>query len=587
MLILSRVEYNNVSDIIRDEVLAKQRRPTKETIFEKGPAGHDRIKEVIYRFNMDYLDRLTCTFPQAELSKGVHKILSRQGGFGGRDLINESVPHLRVPGFKGSLWNFQAIGIDWMNTQLDEHGYCMLNDEVGLGKSVQAMAVIKMRKHAKRVLFITTNSGKWAMKKIAHNSIGGKPPMFPTLDLMPVDGTAAARQRQILEGHRVTVVNHEMLRVQKLGRGKHADEKASFPELIEQKWDLVIVDEFHKFKNPDAQQSVGFLRLKTDEMIVMSGTPFINRPEELWTILYKLAPDEWPDDPELFRDSLVYTDKATGKAKAYRSKYVNTVKAFLDDHAIRRRREQVAKDMPQIVSIQKLVELTPEQRRLYDKIRDEFRMELEDGKELRVTNVMAQITRLKQACISPELYGGSSKSAKLDELREIVQQLVDNGEKAIVFSEYKTATRIMQRELADFNPAYVDSTVKGIKRSQQEDKFNEDPDCHLYIGTIRANQEAITLSAATYVIFLDKDWTPLANEQAAGRSAAGGLRGIHLPKGAKVFIIELFAKDTIEEAIEELLKEKRNLFNAFIEKDGGKPVSRSVVKDLMRLMEAA
>ena len=95
------------------------------------------------------------------------------------------------------------------------------------------------------------------------------------------------------------------------------------------------------------------------------------------------------------------------------------------------------------------------------------------------------------------------------------------------------------------------------------------------------------MSAAQHVIFLDKDWTPLANEQAAGRSAAGGLRGVHLGKDATVFIIDLFARNTIEEQIEELLKTKRNLFNAFVEKDGGKPVRQNVVKDLIKILEAA
>lgn len=586
MFVLSRMEYNNVVEVVQGEILGRTRRPNKTIEYEPGPGINKRISKVTYHFHIDYLDRLVCTFPQAELSPGIQRMIAKSSGQAGRDLITEDVPEIRVPGFKGKFWNFQKVSIAWMLDQLEEHDYCMLNDEVGLGKSVQVMSVIQKRPQDKKILFVTTTSGKWAMEKIAHRSIRNAPPMFPKLDMVPVDGLATQRRRQIAEDHRVTVVNHEMLRVKTVGRGSDATNIPAFPELINEKWDLVIIDEFHKFKNPDAQQTVGFMMLNFKKMIVMSGTPFINRPEELWSILATIAPEEWYEDYETFKNKLCIFDKS-GVVIAYRYKYVKVIKKFLDEHSVRRRREQILKDLPAIVPITKLVELTSEQRRLYNKIRDEFKLELESGEVRTVANLRAQVIRLKQACISPELYGGTSKSAKIEELREIVTELVANGEKAIIFSEFSKATRIVQRELDDFNPAYVDGSVKGVKRLNEQDKFNEDPDCHVYIGTIRANQEAITLSAATYVIFLDKDWTPLANEQAAGRSAAGGLRGVHLGKGAKVFIIDLFAKDTIEEQIEELLKTKRSLFNAFIEKDGGKIVRTSVVKDLIRILEAA
>jgi len=100
------------------------------------------------------------------------------------------------------------------------------------------------------------------------------------------------------------------------------------------------------------------------------------------------------------------------------------------------------------------------------------------------------------------------------------------------------------------------------------DKFNEDEECHVYIGTIRANQEAITLNAATYVIFTDKDWSPLVNDQAIARSAAGGLRGVGR-EGEHVNVIELLARDTIDERIEVVLAGKRQVFNAMVEADGG------------------
>src|SRR5205085_3806937 len=98
---------------------------------------------------------------------------------------------------------------------------------------------------------------------------------------------------------------------------------------------------------------------------------------------------------------------------------------------------------------------------------------------------------------------------------------------------------------------------KNKKRMDEYQKFNEDPECQVYIGTIGANREAINLPVAVYVIFTDLGWTPAGNDQAIGRSAAGGLRGAHLGKDQVVTVIELQAKDSYEQYVQDLLKDKR------------------------------
>jgi SNF2 family DNA or RNA helicase len=193
------------------------------------------------------------------------------------------------------------------------------------------------------------------------------------------------------------------------------------------------------------------------------------------------------------------------------------------------------------------------------------------------------ITRLKQACFSPELFGGTPTSAKIEELKEIVEQLVANGEKAIIFTQWKAAARIIQRELAEYESAYVDGTVSLAKREPQYKRFNEDDNCKLYIGTIDANREGINLGAATYVIFTDKGWVPGNNEQAIGRSAAGGLRGV-AANVEHVHIIELMAHDTFEERIEAVLTRKQNLSNRLVERDAGADFERVTLRDILSII---
>jgi SNF2 family DNA or RNA helicase len=193
---------------------------------------------------------------------------------------------------------------------------------------------------------------------------------------------------------------------------------------------------------------------------------------------------------------------------------------------------------------------------------------------------------LKQACFSPELYGGSPKSSKVEELKQIVEELVASGEKAIIFSQWSKACEIMKRELADYNPAYVTGKIRTKLRHEEQRRFNEDPDCHLYIGTIDANREAINLGIATYVIFTDEGWTPAGNDQAIGRSAAGGLRGASVKKGVKVTVIVMQAEDTYEQNVEALLKKKRAIFDRTVERDGGKirKIEKVTLNDLRKAL---
>jgi SNF2 family DNA or RNA helicase len=233
--------------------------------------------------------------------------------------------------------------------------------------------------------------------------------------------------------------------------------------------------------------------------------------------------------------------------------------------------------------------MTPEQRRIYNRILREMRMELKDGTIRTILGALPQIIRLKQACFSPELFEGSANSAKLNEVRGIVEQLVRSGEKAIIFTQFEPGVRILRREFAEHNPAVVTGKINhtGPKRRAEQERFNTDDDCKLYIGTIQANQEAISLGAGTYVIMMDEEWSPSANDQAVARSAAGGLRGIAAT--VPVNVIKVQCEDSIEQWIDNLVESKRVLFNRTIEKDAGREmlVSKITLSDLKKMLRAA
>jgi hypothetical protein len=410
------------------------------------------------------------------------------------------------------------------------------------------------------------------------------------LDAAIVEGTFAQREAIIKARHDVTIVNFETIRASwnKVGRRRETWVPVpKHPSLFDHEYFAVVCDEYHRVKNPEAQQSIGYLHLNSKKFMPMSGTPILSKPEEAWVTLHKSWPHLFPSYENFVR---ILQVKDGGEMLGYNPEVMIELKKFLMINSVRIRKDQVMDQLPKELYIQKDVELTKEQRRIYNKIRDEMLLTLDNGDVRDIMSPLAMIIRLKQAAFSPELFDGSKHSAKIDELREDVVQLISSGEKAIIGSQWAKATRILQREFASYNPAYVDGTVvdtrNNLARTNEVDRFNNDPDCLLYIGTIGANKEAITLHAATYVAMTDKDWTPANNRQFVMRSAAGGLRG--LDSGvSSVSILEYIAKDTIEEAIEVMLMHKQNVFNSLVERDGGFQASRSTFKDIMSLIRKA
>lgn len=592
VLLVSRAEESaGINRVIEDQV-TERKNVIRERVMGTDKAGVPVIREIIYRFSVHYLERIFLTFPQAEWSKAAERYRKKMLY---EEAMDGPVPDIVVPGFKGNvIFDYQKKAIKWCEDWLDDFHAVMLNDDMGLGKTVVCYSIIDRdkafftRQHWKRILVVTTNSGKRAWWKIAKHPVfvdgeQVEAPKFPKLDINLIEGTRGQRHVQLQDRHHITVINEEMIRIE-IDRQKN--ERVSYPELFDTEWDLVIVDEYHHFKNPHAQSSVGFLRLKAKSMVIMSGTPFMNRPEELWTAFHRVDAESWPDYASF--SSVLPIRGGGGRVIGYQRGIVSDIRDFLQERSLRRTRDDVKLDLPQVMPPTEItVQLTPEQRRLYDKLRDEFILALENGNEKKVLYVLAHITRLKQACFSPELYGGSKHSAKVDKLRdEIVPELVAAGHKAILFAEWKQACEIMRRELEQYNPAFVTGGMNTKARSLEEDRFNQDRDCKLYIGTISANQESISLGAASYVVFASQPWNPARKNQARDRSASGGVRGLALGKDVKVNVIDLHAENTIEEWVDDLLARKSRMFGAMIESDGGTQLPKTVIKDIREMLMA-
>lgn len=603
-----------------------------DILTDRTPDGR-RIKPVIdiedetvfFRFAVRYLERLMLVFPEAELSKGVQVVLGRVEE---ERLKALPMPEYKFKGFKGKFWgseqkgepNFQAQGAH----QIVTNSIDFLCDDMGLGKSYQFLAALcrlitlSGKGDDYRCLLVVPNNVKYTWAEAIMD--------WFDLSYVVIDAqTQTFNERQRLiesSGAQVVIVNTEGIRARPI----HAENNKKKPIVgfsyanpaffiadycenhlgqtdflardhvhdlhgkvrgaRKRRWDYLCVDEFHRFKTTNAQVTYGIFGIRERDHLFMSGTPILSRPTEIWTILHKCYPDTFNSYAAFCK---VLKKEGVKKVSGYNPDAMAELKEFLNEVTLRRRKDQVLKDLPKVVTVKHIVSMSEEQRKLYDEVKKEMLLRFDDGTTKEIMGVLPQITRLKQAAFSPELYGGSRQSAKMDKLKEIVAELAARGEKAIVFSQWSKATNIIRRELAEFNPAYVTGEEKSMMaRQAQIRKFREDDDCNVYIGTVAANREGINLGAATYVIFTDIGWVPGTDQdQPIGRSAAGGLRGMNLAgQDRHVTVIELQAEDTLEEWIQDLLAGKRSVFDRMIERDGGKERTAFDVQDIFTMLRS-
>jgi SNF2 family DNA or RNA helicase len=296
-------------------------------------------------------------------------------------------------------------------------------------------------------------------------------------------------------------------------------------------WDVVVLDEAQRIKNPSADVAIVVKRLRRHRSWALTGTPLENRLDDLISILDYVAPGRFD-----------------------RAAMAVGLRRLLGEVQLRRRRRDVLAGLPpkQIATV--LLELSRGQQRAYHRALDEGLVRLRAlGRDIRITHVLELILRLKQICnFCPE----SDESAKLDDLRGRLGAVIDAGEKALVFSQFVEepfGARRLSRELADFAPLLLTGDLDPITRAARVAAFERDPTRRVLILSLRAGSLGLNLTAASRVFHFDRWWNPALEAQAEDR--------VH--RIGQVRPVQVFAyltAGTIEERIDAILAEKRALF---------------------------
>jgi superfamily II DNA or RNA helicase len=427
----------------------------------------------------------------------------------------------------GPLFPYQRDGV----RALVQSPHLLLGDEMGLGKSVMTIAALRLllhRREAERTLVVTPASllEQWR-REFRH--------WAPELRVMIIHGAPDDRAWRWQYRAHVSLTSYETLRADFAGGSTTAPGRET--------WSVVVLDEAQKIKNRDTDLARVCKRLPRERSWALTGTPLENRPEDVVSILEFVTGDR--------RE----TPRPTAPL---------ALRAALSQLQLRRRKDEVLKDLPPKIITDLVLPLTPSQRRAYERAEQEGLVELrgegdgENRRPARIENVLALITRLKQIC---NFAPGGDASAKMEDLEARVEELAAARLKALVFTQYageESGARRIARRLHRFRPLLYTGDMGQRERSAVIARFNEEEDRPVLILSLQAGGQGLNLQRASYVFHFDRSWNPAIEQQAEGRShRIGQVRPVH--------VYRYVMAETIEERIDTLLRTKTRLFEELVE----------------------
>jgi SNF2 family DNA or RNA helicase len=438
----------------------------------------------------------------------------------------------------------------------------LLADDMGLGKSLQAMTVFAIdvvRGWAETCIVVcpVTLKGNWQDELEKFTS-------FPHTVLT---GSPAARNKQLLEfasmtGPRVLIVNYEQVK-------PHLD------ALNKMKFDVKILDEAHYIKNYKSVRTKACLDLRSKRSFLLTGTPMLNHVNELWPLLNIIDPNGYPKYWNFVQRYCVFggfKDK-----QIVGTKNEKELKERLHGIMLRRLKKDVL-DLPEVQILPRRVDLSPEQRKLYDEVVTDMRLPaVDDAEPEDIENALTKFLRLKQICGTTFTFTNNDISSKLDLAVEDDLQLLENDERVVVFTQFLDVmdcyTDRMKKQGAMVWK--INGSVKQPDRVPVIRQW-ESSEPGILICMLQIAREGLNLVAARHGAFLDELFVPGLNQQAIDR-----LHRIGQDKTQPVQIRKYICRNTIENRIQQILRTKSKLFGEIVETDPDwkRKIYRAIMED--------
>ncbi len=461
---------------------------------------------------------------------------------------------LQLPSsFVGELRPYQRDGVAWMQA-LRERGFGgVLADDMGLGKTVQLLAHLVIEREAGRlnapVLIVAPTS-------VVPNWRAEIARFAPSLRVVSITGADRRERFDDIANADVVLTTYALL---------PRDAAALAP----QRWSIAVLDEAQAIKNPRTNAATIARHLHADQRLALTGTPIENHLEELWSI-FAFAEPGLLEDLSSFR-RLFRTPIEKHGDTLRRGALASRLRPFL----LRRTKASVARDLPEKTEIIQRVELSGEQRDLYETIRLAMHARVREEVERRGLNrsrivVLDALLKLRQVCCDPRLLklpaaATVTESAKLEALLEMLESLIEDGRRILLFSQFTSMLDLIKPELQKRNIAFVE--LRGATRDRetpvQRFQAREVP---LFLISLKAGGTGLNLTAADTIIHYDPWWNPAVEQQATDRAHRIG-------QEQHVFVYKLIADATVEDRIVELQERKGDLAATLFDETAHAPLA--------------
>ena len=484
-------------------------------------------------------------------------------------LVVEEVTTILSQNMNATLRPYQVEGVKWLRflSKLGLGG--CLADDMGLGKTIQIIGMLLLEKYAPSgsycpSLLVVPASllGNWESEilkfapnlkvKILH------PSRMSNLEIQSFEKN--------YDQFDVIITSYSLIR------------RVSWLE--KKQWNSVIADEAQAIKNPNAQQTKSLKAIKSRIRIAMTGTPIENSMTDLWS-LFDFTCKSLLGNQTQFTKFCKNIDHASPD---------NPIRRIVQPYIIRRHKtdKNVIKDLPDKVELKSYCLLTVEQIKLYKQQIKQLTKDLEDDEISSMKRkglILSYILKLKQICNHPSQFHNDNiydfkKSGKFNRLKEIAESISSSGEKVLIFTQFKEITDILSNFLSEIfkQPGLVlhGGTPIG-KRTQMVEEFQTDSSTPFFVLSIKAGGTGLNLTKASHVIHFDRWWNPAVENQATDRAFRIGQK-------KNVIVHKFICRGTIEEKIDLMIDEKKDLAEGFFDKSKGINLTELSNQDIIDLV---
>jgi SNF2 family DNA or RNA helicase len=457
----------------------------------------------------------------------------------------KKIPHYRLTKhFNGTLRKYQRAGCQWLRF-LQEYKFSgCLADDMGLGKTIQTLALLQTLKDENQLstsLLVVPVSAvpNWEMEI-------GK--FTPRLTYYLHLGAAREKDFHKWENLDLVITSYATLR----------NDIEIFKDFV---FDYIILDESQNIKSLTSQVSRAVKVLAANHRLALSGTPIENTSMELWSLFDFLMPG-YLGTHEWFR-----REWALPVEKYQDSEKTEMLKQMIYPFVLRRKKEDVEKDLPEKIEVVETLKMEEEQLQAYVQTAQYYSEWVahaidEQGIGKSAFKILEGMLRLRQICLFPQLADPGYEtvpSVKFEHFTGMMSDILSEGHKVLVFSQFVKALSMIRSHFdrEKINYSYIDGSVDAGTRGKMIKSFQEDDRVGAFLLSLKAGGVALNLTAADYVIIFDPWWNPAVEAQAIDRSHRIG-------QTRKVFVYRLVVKDTIEEKMLKLQEQKRDLVDKLI-----------------------